>query len=143
MPCDYSKYPKNWKSEIRPAILTRAKNRCENCKIPNLVTVSRGDYFGTDAWQDDDGNIFCGATSEKIGEDYVGALFALNGRRRVVNLKVVLTVAHIDHDTTNNELENLKALCQRCHLRHDAVLHRVNSRNTFNQKRGLISLFSD
>jgi hypothetical protein len=27
MPIDYKKYPKNWKTEIRPAILERAKNR--------------------------------------------------------------------------------------------------------------------
>lgn len=28
MPCDYSKYPPNWK-EIRAQILERARNRCE------------------------------------------------------------------------------------------------------------------
>ena len=36
-----NRYPKNWTSEIRPAILKRAKNRCEgspnypNCKAEN------------------------------------------------------------------------------------------------------------
>ena len=32
---------------------------------------------------------------------------------------VVLTVAHLDHDTRNNDLENLRALCQYCHLNYD------------------------
>lgn len=32
---------------------------------------------------------------------------------------IVLTVAHLDHDVQNNDLENLKCLCQRCHLNHD------------------------
>lgn len=37
---------------------------------------------------------------------------------------VVLTVAHLDHDPTNNADSNLLAMCQRCHLRYDADLHR-------------------
>ena len=102
---------------------------------------SRGEYFGADAWQDDDGNIYCGATSEKIGEDYVGALFAANGRRRVTFFRVVLTISHTDHNTENNAHENLLALCQRCHLRHDKNLHALNRRNTFEQARGLQRMF--
>ena len=34
MPCDYSKYPGNWK-EIREEILIRAGNRCELCGAEN------------------------------------------------------------------------------------------------------------
>lgn len=30
--------------------------------------------------------------------------------------KVVLTIFRLDHDTTNNGIENLRALCQKCHL---------------------------
>ena len=33
MPIDYKKYPKNWKSEIRPSILKRANNCCEFCGV--------------------------------------------------------------------------------------------------------------
>lgn len=35
MPIDYSKYPPNWKTEIRPAILERANNACEFCDAKN------------------------------------------------------------------------------------------------------------
>ena len=38
-------------------------------------------------------------------------------------IKVVLTVAHLDHDITNNSFFNLKAMCQRCYLRYDAKYH--------------------
>lgn len=35
MPVDYSKYPPNWKTEIRPRILERANNCCEECEAEN------------------------------------------------------------------------------------------------------------
>lgn len=44
----------------------------------------------------------------------------------VTGSKVVLTVAHIDHDKTNNRFYNLAALCQRCHLWHDIKQHTAN-----------------
>ena len=37
----------------------------------------------------------------------------------VTGSKVVLTVAHLDQDTWNNEDDNLCAMCQRCHLVYD------------------------
>ena len=36
---------------------------------------------------------------------------------------MVLTVAHLDHTPENNALTNLKAMCQRCHLRLDSFQH--------------------
>jgi hypothetical protein len=36
---------------------------------------------------------------------------------------VVLAAAHLDHDPTNNQLRNLRGLCQRCHLIHDRPHH--------------------
>lgn len=48
--------------------------------------------------------------------------------------KVVLTVAHVDHDKTNNRFVNLKALCQRCHLGHDLKQHIANRKYGRNWK---------
>jgi len=42
--------------------------------------------------------------------------------------KVVLTIAHLNHDPTDNRPENLSALCQACHLGHDLSLHAENRR---------------
>jgi hypothetical protein len=41
----------------------------------------------------------------------------------VKSVKVVLTISHLDHDETNHEVtdDRLKALCQICHLRYDAL----------------------
>ena len=78
MPCDYSKYPPNWHSEIRPRILKRANNCCEECGVENYTN------------------------------------------HPITGSKVVLTIAHVDHDITNNDDENLRAWCQKCHNGHDA-----------------------
>ncbi len=40
----------------------------------------------------------------------------------ITGSKVILTVAHLDHDITNNSFFNLRALCQKCHLRYDALM---------------------
>jgi len=39
MPIDYSRYPKNWTSEIVPRILKRANNKCEFCGLENKSIV--------------------------------------------------------------------------------------------------------
>lgn len=45
----------------------------------------------------------------------------------ITGSKVILTVAHLNHDISNNSFFNLKAMCQRCHLRYDAK-HHANTR---------------
>jgi 5-methylcytosine-specific restriction endonuclease McrA len=49
-------------------------------------------------------------------------------------VKIVLTVAHLNHDITDNRPENLRALCQRCHLTHDKEQHaQTRRRNRYSQ----------
>lgn len=48
--------------------------------------------------------------------------------------KVVLTIAHLDHDTGNNDPANLKALCQKCHLSWDLDHHKRRSAATRRRK---------
>ena len=91
MPIDYSKYPPDWKTHIRPRILQRAKHCCEQCGLPNYRYVDRDTREPCLRWDD-------------------------NG------VKIILTIAHLDHDETNWDVKDdrLKAMCQRCHLRYDA-----------------------
>ncbi|MCW2243618.1 HNH endonuclease [Azospirillum canadense] len=56
---------------------------------------------------------------------------AINGQLHpVTGSKVVLTVAHLNHDPTDCRDENLAAMCQKCHLTYDAALHRENAART-------------
>lgn len=49
--------------------------------------------------------------------------------------RIVLTVAHLDHEPANCERGNLRAMCQRCHLRYDSPHHVANAQRTLDKKR--------
>lgn len=108
MPCDYSKYPDNWKTEIRPAILERAEDHCEWCGVRNHSIIQRS--TGNAAW--------CREASSHRPASPGWAKTIL----------VVLTIAHLDHDLGNSDHANLAALCQRCHLRYDAPMKAAKRR---------------
>jgi hypothetical protein len=137
MPIDYKNYPANWKTEIRPAVLERAANCCEICKVPNYQWIIRGKVKGVgdkyyEIYQLVDGSIFDAENSELLGYDYLGEYSGNNNP-----IKVVLTIAHMDHDISNNDMENLKALCQRCHNRHDMPFRIANRK----AKKGQLGLW--
>lgn len=71
---------------------------------------------------------------------------AWNGQPHpVTGSKVVLTVAHLDHQPENNgepgNRPNLMAMCQRCHLTYDAKHHAINASATRWRKIGQADLF--
>lgn len=104
MPIDYKKYPSNWKA-LRLQVLERAKNCCEFCGLENYSIGYR------------DGDIF-----NEIEKSFAGDVIAEDAKYMGFKvIKIVLTIAHLDHDETNHEIkiERLAALCQRCHLRYD------------------------
>jgi hypothetical protein len=53
----------------------------------------------------------------------------------ITRSKVILTVAHLDHNPQNCADNNLKALCQRCHLTYDAKHHAKNAATTRHQRK--------
>jgi hypothetical protein len=122
MPIDYKEYPANWKTEIRPAVLTRANNCCEDCGIPNHAVVKR---TKADKWRKPSAQEW-----DMINAKVRYSHYTLNGSLKFHGFtKVVLTIAHLDHDKLNHDvkIERLKALCQRCHLLYD-IKHHVSNR---------------
>lgn len=141
MPCDYSKYPLNWKSEIRPRILARAGNRCELCGAEN---GSFGYRSKSGQWYD---AIYILEILEKTGKDLfdkdevLGHCWKKNNQPKKPT-KIVLTIAHWhNHDPMDCRDENLKAACQYCHLTHDKDLHQTNARLTREKNAGLQRMF--
>lgn len=55
--------------------------------------------------------------------------------------KVVLTTAHLDHTPENCGQENLKAMCQGCHLHYDKEHHAQTAYRTRKEKAGVADMF--
>ena len=115
MPIDYSKYPANWKSEIVPRILKRADNKCEICGLPNKSTVFAMQFYMR---SNENGRYGYRSIWFRIEQDAL-KVSHLGIKSKI---RVVLTVAHLDHDETNKNIKDdrLKAMCQHCHLNYDA-----------------------
>ena len=120
MPWNPKDYPQNWKTEIVPRILHRARHRCERCGLRNYSVVSRKsnrDVFYGDYHTHREARATADQLNTRWGPE----------ERYIV---IVLNIAHLHHDVADSRDEVLAALCQRCHLRHDTVYHRNNAKET-------------
>lgn len=120
MPMDKTRYPADWK-QISLRIRERDGWRCKWCGVPNGELGAR-DKHGE--WHEED-------SIHGMNSDSGYALFG----DFPTMIKIVLTVAHINHDTADNSDANLAALCQKCHLTHDAKLHAEHARETRRAKK--------
>lgn len=108
-----------WATRLR--ILARAGNCCEQCGKPNgkaVLTVSGGYSFM--AWT------LCEASagsSVPWRDCYGHTITRLSTSFQPRIIRVVLTIAHLNHVSGDDRDENLKALCQWCHLNYDKLHH--------------------
>jgi 5-methylcytosine-specific restriction endonuclease McrA len=56
-------------------------------------------------------------------------------------VRIVCTVAHLNHNPRDNRRANLAFLCQKCHNRHDSKHRQANAARTRDLKRGQSRLF--
>lgn len=98
-------YSENWNDEIRPRILKRDKFKCQNCGVKHrksYLFLENGTYIEID--------------KEELQEAKA------NGERAYT---VFLQVAHLDHNPQNNDENNLKSLCPKCHLKNDKEFNKL------------------
>jgi hypothetical protein len=122
-------YPIDWRQLSQTVRFDRAGARCEACSRPHLRRVV---HLGDGRWWDADIRCWRSDRGKRIS---MKAGFALASVRVTY---VVLACAHLDHDPGNSASSNLKALCQRCHMIHDAAEHR-RQRWSFGSARSAIS----
>jgi 5-methylcytosine-specific restriction endonuclease McrA len=113
-------YGKKWKEETRPRILERDGHKCKWCKAPNSTIVARWPKTCPGWWFDYE----TGQAYNEAGELQPHVVKASETPDDVYFVKIVLTVAHLNHTPGEDDDENLAALCQRCHLKHDASQHK-------------------
>lgn len=129
MPFHRDRYPDDWEA-ISGRVRQDAKDKCEFCGAPNHTQIVRSSVD---------------AARYILWNGALGGYTEPNGRPIRMSeipsefdasplVGVVLTVAHLDHDTTNNVRSNLRALCQRCHLSWDAKHHAKNAAITRRRK---------
>jgi hypothetical protein len=117
-PSEKSRYPDDWKA-ISLRIRERAGQQCEctgqcgdehhgkgRCNAPNGRWILR---HVKEAWR------WC--TSEEFEKWEVNGIRPHEWADKAV--RIVLTVAHLDHVPEHCEDSNLLAMCQRCHLKLD------------------------
>lgn len=132
MPVDLNRYPDNWKVISQQVRFERAEGKCEWCGVSHLARGAR-DRFGV--WHN---------------EDDIHAMQSDEGERIFPDgfphtIRIILTTAHIGipkypgdvgdkSDKMDCRLNNLKALCQRCHLNFDRDEHIKNRKRTLAKK---------
>lgn len=122
-PAMRDRYPANWR-ELSRSVREEAGQKCERCKAPNGAKIARGEGRDEGTYMVENGDVFDAETGEHRGvargSEYEVGRFT----------RVVLTVAHLDHDPSNAARSNLACLCQLHHLRHDQAEHVANARHT-------------
>ena len=123
-PENRGRYPKDW-PQISASIRERAGNHCEECGVAN------GELGGRDR----DGSWW---PARPLGEKMLSLEWPAPGSLATCSragatkhlriVRIVLTVAHLDHTPENCDPSNLRAWCQRCHNRYDAAHRRAGIR---------------
>lgn len=126
-------YPIDWPILSWTIRFGRARGRCESCGRPHrhlVLQLDDGRWLdpASGIWRDDAGRPAA----------WPDLLRCASARARYV----LLGVAHLDHDPTNNRPDNLRALCQRCHLRHDRPEHLRRRRLRLQARKALGDLFT-
>lgn len=138
-----ARYPKDWPA-ISRRIRDRENQRCKWCGAPNGEVIVR--YDGTQAWAVVPNRLDAVEWAE-LRQDIAieatwwaedGQVLGLRPKPHQISkpVRVVLTVAHLDHTPENCADDNLAALCQRCHNRYDLP----NRRQGMKDRAGVLAL---
>lgn len=137
-PENKDRYPAEW-DQIRARIQQRAGNRCEVCGVKNHAW----------GWRAQHGEFreISGYTKHLIIEEirressrrrWIEPPFVWSGHKVI---KIVCTTAHLDHVPEHCKDDNLKFMCQRCHLAYDAEHHAQTRYMSRRQGRAVADLF--
>lgn len=126
-------YPIDWPIISRQIRFVRAKGRCEICARPHGRLICQ---LGDGRWFDE----LAGQWRDDRGEPVEWPdIVELSDQK---NRQIWLGTAHLDQNPGNSASSNLKALCQRCHLRHDRTANLLRRRQRQRARRAVGDLFT-
>lgn len=114
-----ARYPANW-PEISRRIRDRDRWRCKWCGVDDRALGGRdvaGRFHAAHATEE---RLYGLAWPQESEEWWCGT-----PRRWLRIVRIVLTVAHLDHTPENCADDNLVSLCQRCHNLYDGPHRRA------------------
>jgi hypothetical protein len=139
--------PKNWK--IAETVCEDQEQICAWCRKPNgeeVFVLPDGSWCQIEnyfCWYDRNG---CGRRPPLVDGKFpwIPGHCGLDAAedclcdicKSIRQIRVVLTVVHLDHNPENCERRNLRALCQRCRLAYDRPKHLEERRKTRMRKSG-------
>ncbi|MBE0529517.1 MAG: hypothetical protein IH626_01735 [Rhodospirillales bacterium] len=133
------RYPPDW-PEVSAAIRKRAGNVCEGCGVANGALGGRD---GSGRWWKarPKGESMARLDWPEPGEHW---WCDLDGREPLLLriVRIVLTVAHLDHTPENCDPANLRCWCQRCHNLYDAATRRAGIQDRERKRAALGDLFA-
>lgn len=130
MPIRKQDYHPDW-PRISQEVRDAAGQRCEWCGAPNRRIIERRPrmrFYPPDMDQYYVDWISIGYITNYYGDEEDPTNFSWKRLKYYGLTRIILTTAHLDRDSHNNDRHNLAALCQRCHLRHDIRQHLQNRR---------------
>lgn len=130
-PENRARYPKDW-PKIRERILQRAHYRCEH---PECAAMHRElGYWRGAEW------VKLPRALRDAGVDKPTTV-ACSDDQPLKIIMIVLTIAHLDHTPENCSDDNLRAWCQRHHLRYDVAHHKQTAYATRKANAGTVDMF--
>lgn len=131
------RYPADW-PQISARIRERAWNMCEECGVENHRLGGRaedGTFLPALPLGDDGLKL----TWPKPGDD--GWCRKGNRSEWCRIIRIVLTVAHLNHKPEDCRDENLRCWCQRCHNRYDRKHRQAGIKERVREKAAMSDLF--
>lgn len=125
--------PPDWAETSLRIRFVRAKGLCETCRRPHGKMV----YCLADGrWYDVDVEGWVSGRGVAVEAPEIADLMGMRLTR------VVTAAAHLDHDPGHTDDANLAALCQRCHILHDASHHQWQRRLGYRLRWAIGDLFA-
>ncbi len=141
-PENRSRYPADWKA-IRDAVLLDAEFRCEHegCTARQDAVGFWRLIEGVHIWDETIMPAESYAEARQAAAELWHEISEIVDEKLEKPIVIVLTVAHLNHRPEDCRRANLRCMCQRHHLAHDAEHHRANAQATRRSRAGTLELF--